>query len=113
MNQSAVRKTIGDLKDRGKLTGVDVANIAKVSKATVSRWFAGTAAPRPKTELVLSDLRYVVDRLGEFYAPDETRMWLYARNELLGGATAMDLIHQERTDEVLQAIERLDSLAYL
>jgi len=58
-------------------------------------------------------LRYVVDRLAEFYPPDETRMWLYARNELLGGATAMELIHQERTDEVLQAIERLDSLTYL
>ncbi len=113
MNQSAVRKTIVDLKDRGRLTGVDVANIAHVSKATVSRWFAGTAAPRPKTELVLSDLRYVVDRLAEFYTPDETRMWLYARNDLLGGVTAMELIHQERTDEVLQAIERLDSLTYL
>jgi len=113
MSQSAVRKTIVDLKDRGRLTGVDVANIANVSKATVSRWFAGTAAPRPKTELVLSDLRYVVDRLAEFYTPDETRMWLYARNDLLDGATAMDLIHQERTDEVLQAIERLDSLTYL
>jgi len=113
MTQSAVRKTIGDLKDRGRLTGVDVANIAQVSKATVSRWFAGTATPRPKTELVLSDLRYVVDRLAEFYTPDETRMWLYARNDLLGGATAMGLIHQGRTDEVLQAIERLDSLAYL
>ena len=113
MNQTAVGKTISDLKDRGKLAGVDVANIAQVSKATVSRWFAGTAAPRPKTELILSDLRYVVDRLAEFYTPDETRMWLYARNELLGGATAMELIHQKRTDEVLQAIERLDSLTYL
>lgn len=113
MSQSAVRKTIGDLKDRGKLTGVDVANIANVSKATVSRWSAGSAAPHPKTQLVLSDLRYVVDRLAEFYTPDETRVWLYARNELLNGETAMELIHQGRTDEVLQAIERLDSLTYL
>ncbi len=70
MSQSAVRKTIGDLKDRGKLTGMDVANIANVSKATVSRWSAGSAAPHPKTQLVLSDLRYVVDRLGEFYTPE-------------------------------------------
>lgn len=113
MRQSAVRKTLDDLKDRGQLTGVDVANITNVSKATVSRWTAGKAAPRPKTQLMLSDLRYVVDRLAEFYTPDETRLWLYARNELLGGATAMDLIHQNRTDEVLQAIERLDALTYL
>ena len=113
MSQNAVIKTIGDLKARGKLSGVDVANIAKVSKATVSRWSAGTAAPHPKTQLILSDLRYVVDRLAEFYSADETRMWLYARNELLGGEAAIDLIHQDRTDEVLQAIERLDSITYL
>ena len=113
MKDSAVRKTIGDLKERGRLSGVDVANIAKVSKATVSRWSAGTAAPHPKTQLLLSDLRYVVDRLGEFYTPEETRVWLYARNDLLDGETAMALIHHGRTDEVLQAIERLDSLTYL
>lgn len=113
MNQSAVKKTIDDLKDRGHLSGIDVANITKVSKATVSRWSAGTSAPHPKTQLILSDLRYVVDRLSEFYTPDETRVWLHARNDLLGGETAMDLIRQERTDEVLQAIERLDSLTYI
>ncbi|MCP4431254.1 MAG: helix-turn-helix transcriptional regulator [Gammaproteobacteria bacterium] len=113
MSQSAITKTISDIRERGKLTGVDVANITKVSKATVSRWFSGSAVPRPKTELVLSDLRYVVDRLAEFYTPDEIRMWLYSRNDLLNGETAMDLIHQERTDEVLMAIERLDSLTYL
>jgi hypothetical protein len=113
MSQSAVKKTIDDLKDRGHLSGVDVANIAEVSKATVSRWSAGTAAPHPKTQLILSDLRYVVDRLAEFYTPDETRLWLHARNELLGGATAMELIRQQRTQEVLQAIERLDSLTYI
>ena len=59
---NAVSKTIDDLKDRGGLKGVDVANITRVSKATVTRWSAGTHAPQPKTQLVLSDLRYVVDK---------------------------------------------------
>ena len=113
MTQSAVIKTIGDLRDRGKLSGVDVANIAQVSRATVSRWSNGTAAPRAKTQLILSDLRYVVFRLADFYSADETRLWLYARNDLLDGKTAIELIHDGRTDEVLQAIEKLDSLAYL
>ena len=106
-------KTIEDLKDRGKLSGVDVANIADVSKATVSRWSTGKAAPHPRTQLILSDLRYVVDRLDEFYSPDETRTWIISRNELLNGEIAMDLIHQNRTEEVLAAIERLGSLSYL
>lgn len=111
--QSAVAKTIDDLKDRGGLKGVDVANIAKVSKATVTRWSAGTHAPQPRTQLVLSDLRFVVDKLAEFYAPDEIRIWLNARNELLGGQRAIDLIHDQQTEKVLEAIERLGDMAYL
>ena len=110
---NAVAKTIDDLRERGGLTGVDVANVAEVSKATVSRWSTGKAAPQPKTQLVLSDLRYVVDRLSEFYTPDETRTWLYSRNALLDGERAMDLIHEGRTEEVLVVIERLASLAYV
>ena len=110
---NAVAKTLDDLRERGRLSGVDVANVLDVSKATVSRWSTGKAAPQPKTQLVLSDLRYVVDRLSEFYTPDETRTWLYARNALLGGERAMDLIHSDRTEEVLAAIERLAALSYV
>ncbi len=110
---NAVSKTIDDLKDRGGLKGVDVANITRVSKATVTRWSAGTHWPQPRTQLVLSDLRYVVDRLAEFYTSDEIRVWLNSRNELLDGQRAIDLIHDGRTDVLLEAIERLGDMAYL
>jgi transcriptional regulator with XRE-family HTH domain len=110
---NAVAKTLDDLRRNGALTGVDIANVTDVSKATVSRWTTGKAAPQPKTQLVLSDLRYVVDRLSEFYTPEETRIWLYARNELLNGARAMDLIHEGRTEEVLLAIQGLADLTYI
>jgi hypothetical protein len=111
--QTAVAKTIEDLRDKGALSGVDVANITDVSKASVSRWSAGKADPHPHAQLVLSDLRYVVMRLSEFYTPNETRVWLYARNDLLEGRRAVDLIHDGKTEEVLVAIERLASLSYL
>ena len=110
---NAITKTLDELKDRGNLRGVDIANVVKVSKATVSRWSTGKAAPHPKTQLVLSDLQYVVSRLAEFYDPDESRAWLYSRNALLDGKIAVEIIREGRTDEVLQAIERLDSLTYL
>lgn len=110
---NAVTKTIDDLKDHGGLKGTDVANFAGVSKATVSRWFAGSHTPQPKTQLLLSDLRYVVERLGEFYRPDEIRLWLSARNDLLDGRRAIDLINAGDTETVLEAIERLGDLAYL
>lgn len=110
---NAVSKTLDDLRLRGGLSGVDVANVSEVSKATVSRWSTGKASPQPKTQLVLSDLRYVVDCLSEFYTPEETRVWLYSRNALLNGERAMDLIHEGRTEEVLVVIERLAALAYV
>ncbi len=110
---NAVTKTIDGLKERGGLKSVDVANIAKVSKATVTRWSAGTHSPQPRTQLVLSDLRYVVDKLAEFYAPDEVREWINSRNELLDGRRAIDLVHDGDTELVLEAIERLGDMAYI
>lgn len=109
---SVVAQMLDDLRQRGGLKGTDVANIAAVSPATVSRWTAGTAFPHPKKQLLISDLRYVVDRLAEFYSPEETRVWLYAKHRLLNGERAIDLIHQGRTDEVLAVIESLDEGTY-
>lgn len=111
--ETAVTKTIDDLRNRGGLKRVDVANITKVSKATVTRWSAGSHSPQPRTQLVLSDLRYVVDKLAEFYAPDEIRLWLNARNDLLDGKRVIDLIHDGETEIVLEAVERLGDMAYL
>jgi transcriptional regulator with XRE-family HTH domain len=109
---SAVAKILDDLRDRGGLKGTDVANMTSVSPATVSRWVSGKAFPQPKTQLLISDLRYVVDRLAEFYSPEETRIWLYARHPPLNGERAIDLIHESRTTEVLSVIEGLDESTY-
>jgi transcriptional regulator with XRE-family HTH domain len=110
---SVVARVLEDLRERGGLKGTDVANVAGVSPATVSRWSNGRAAPHPRTQRLISDLRYVVDRLSEIYTAEETREWLYARNQLLDGARAIDLIHDDRTEDVLAVIERLDAGAYL
>src|SRR5258706_14745115 len=109
---SAVAKILDDLRDRGGLKGTDVANMTSVSPATVSRWTSGKAFPHPKTQLLISDLRYVVDRLAEFYSPDEARIWLYSKHRLLNGERAIDLIHDGRTDEVLTVIESLSEGSY-
>ncbi len=109
----AISNMIDDLERRGGLKGTDIANIIDVSAATVSRWRTGKATPQPRTQLIIADLRYVVDRLSDIYTADEARIWLYSRNALLDGARAIDLIHKDRTEEVLAAIERLDSGAFL
>jgi uncharacterized protein (DUF2384 family) len=109
---AAVASLLEHLRTRGGLRGSDIANVAAVSPATVSRWTQGRLTPHPKTELLISDLRYVVDRLSEFYSADEARIWLYSRHRLLEDKRPIDLINQGRSDEVLSIIASLDEGSY-
>lgn len=110
---TAVARILEDLRGRGGLQGKDIANIVDVSTATVSRWSRGNGTPNLRTQTIIAELRYVVDRLSDFYTPDETRLWLHARHPLLNGERAIDLINGGRTEEVLAVIERLESGAYV
>ena len=101
------------MREDGGLKGVDIANIVDVSTATVSRWSTGRASPHPSTQLMISDLHYMVGRLREYYSSREIRMWLYARHPQLDGARAIDLINDGRSEEVLAILDRLDAGAYL
>lgn len=112
MQQGTVSRYLGELQDVG-LKGTDIANITDVSKATVSRWKTGAMKPHPRNELILSDLHYIVGRLREYYSADEIRSWLYARHPQLDGQRAIDLIHQDRSIEVLRVLDRLEDGAYL
>jgi len=110
---TAVARILEELKDHGGLQGKDIANIVDVSTATVSRWSTGKGTPPLRTQTVIADLRYVVERLSEFYTPEETRLWLHARHPLLNGERAIDLINNNRTEQVLAVIERLEAGAFL
>jgi transcriptional regulator with XRE-family HTH domain len=109
---TAVSRILEHLREDGGLQGKDIANIVAVSPATVSRWSNGKASPDLRTQTVIADLRYVVDRLNDFYTPDEIRLWLHASHAMLKGERAIDLINVGRTEEVLSVIESLDSGAY-
>lgn len=109
---TAVSRVLDRLKDEGGLQGKDIANIVAVSPATVSRWSSGKATPDLRTQTVIAELRYVVDRLADFYTPDETRLWLHAAHPMLKGERAIDLINSGRTEAVLAIIESLDTGAF-
>lgn len=109
----AVVRYIEELKEQGGLKGTDIANIADVSSATVSRWIDGSHYPHPKTQLVLSDMHYIVGRLKEYYTANEIRIWLYAMHPQLEGRRAIDLITQGKSEEVIAILDRLDSESYL
>lgn len=109
---TALSRILDRLREDGGLQGKDIANIVAVSPATVSRWSSGKATPDLRTQTVIAELRYVVDRLGDFYTPDETRLWLHAAHPMLDGERAIDLINAGRTEEVLAVIEALETGAY-
>lgn len=110
---TAVARYIDSLQDEGGLKGTDIANFANVSSATVHRWKAGSHSPNPDTQLLLARLHYVVNRLDEYYTPEEVRIWLYSDHPQLNGRRAIDLIVEDRAAEVIAIIDRLDSGAYL
>lgn len=111
--QSVFAHYIEQLRESGGLKGSDIANIADVSEATVSRWSKATAMPHPRTQLVLSDLHYIVNRLREYYSGSEVRTWLFARHPQLDGARAIDLICEGKSEDVLTILDRVDSGAFV
>jgi len=113
MGGAAVSRVLNSLKKEGGLLGTDIAALTGVSKATVHRWANGKAAPQPKSELIIADLNYVVQRLGDYYKPENIRLWLHSRHPQLQGERAIDLIYHNRTDEVLTIIARLDADAFI
>ena len=86
-------RVLSEIRQIGGLQGKDIANIVDASPATVSRWFNDQAVPNIRTQTVIADLRYIVDRLSEFYASDETRLWLFAKHPLLDHERPIDLIN--------------------
>lgn len=110
---SNVARILNDLRSRGGLQDKDIANIVDVSPATVSRWAHGNGTPALRTQTVIADLRYVVDRLSDFYTPDETRLWLHLRHPLLNNERAIDLINADRTQEVRAVIALLEAGAFV
>ena len=112
-NTKPVVQFLERLQESGGLKGTDIANFAGVSKATVSRWGKGQKSPHPQTQLIMSDLAYVVFRLGAYYGQEEVRAWLYARHPQLGGERAIDLVHNQRTEDVIAILDRLDADSYV
>ena len=110
---TAVSRLVADLRSLGGLKNVDIANIVGVSPPTVHRWSKGDGTPTIEKQQVIAELRWVAERLSDFYEPDEARLWLQTGHPQLKGRKPYDLINQGRTAEVLEIFDRLDSGVYL
>ena len=110
---TAISRMVGELRQLGGLRNVDLANIMGVSPPTVHRWSKGQGSPTIEKQQIIAELRWVTERLSDFYEPDEARLWLQTGHPQLNGEKPYDLINEDRTAEVLEIIERLESGVYL
>ena len=110
---TAVSRMVGELCRVGGLNNVDLANILGVSPPTVHRWNKGQGSPTIEKQQIIADLRWVAERLSDFYEPDEARLWLQTGHPQLSGEKPYDLINEDRTAEVLEIIDRLESGVFL
>ncbi len=110
---TAVSRMVDELRQLGGLKNIDLANIVGVSPPTVHRWSKGQGSPTIEKQQVIAELRWVAERLSDFYEPDEARLWLQTSHPQLNGEKPYDLINDDRTAEVLEVIDRLESGVYL
>ena len=110
---NAIARRLESLQQKGAMRSIDVANLLGARPETVSRWNQGRAFPRPDAQRRLLDLEFIIDQLSDVYEPNEARLWLFARQKLLGGAVPAELIQQGRTDEVLAALNQLRDGVFL
>lgn len=110
---TAVSRMVDELRQVSGLKNVDLANIVGVSPPTVHRWSRGQGSPTIEKQQVIAELRWVAERLSDFYEPDEARLWLQTGHPQLNGERPYDLINDGRTADVLEVIDRLESGVYL
>lgn len=110
---TAVSRMVGELRELSGLKNIDLANIIGVSPPTVHRWSKGQGSPTIEKQQIIAELRWVAERLSDFYEPDEARLWLQTGHPQLNGEKPYDLINENRTAEVLEVIDRLESGVYL
>jgi len=91
------------------LSTSELADLTGVKPRQVQNWAAGTSRPAGAHRDHLLEVHYLVAALGEVYEPEGVEIWLHARNRLLDGRRAIDLLREGRYDVVLDAIERLKS----
>ncbi len=109
---SAVANRLEQIREKGGIKSREVAQILDTTPQTVSRWQTGKSQPRSGILQRLLLLEWVLDRLSDFYAPDEARLWLFARHRLLDGDSPAQRIRDGDEEDVLAIIDQLQSGAY-
>lgn len=110
---SAVAHRLDSIKDRAGVRSREIAELLDTTPQTVSRWQQGRVDPQPAKLHALLALEWLATQLGEFYEPDDARLWLYSPHKLIDGRRPAELIAAGDIDAVLVLIDQLRDGAYV
>lgn len=99
-------RIVEEVKDGG-LSNTEVAQLVGVAERQVRNWSAGSNAPSGRNRDRLLELHYVVGLLREVYTREGAEIWLHGRKKSLDGRRPIDLLRNDESEVVLDAIERL------
>lgn len=107
-NEPLYARLVDDIRDSG-LTVADIAQVVGVAERQVRNWTSGGNAPSGRNRDRLLELHYVTRQLRDIYTHEGAEIWLHGRKRSLDGRRPIDLLAEDRYDEVLDAIERLSA----
>lgn len=93
------------------VTQVDVASVTHVSDRAVRGWRNGDI--RPDRYDRLAQLRDLVLLLSDSLTPRGVGQWMHAKNRILGGERPVELLAEDRHDEVRAAAEAFIDGSYV
>jgi uncharacterized protein (DUF2384 family) len=99
-------RIVEEVKDGG-LSNVEIAQLIGVAERQVRNWSAGSNTPSGRNRDRLLELHYVIRLLREVYTREGAEIWLHGRKRSLSGRRPIELLENDESDAVLNAIERL------
>jgi uncharacterized protein (DUF2384 family) len=99
-------RIVDEVRDGG-LSNAEMAQVIGVAERQVRNWSGGTNTPSGRNRDRLLELHYLVRLLREVYTREGAEIWLHGRKRSLDGRRPVDLLENDESEVVLEAIERL------
>lgn len=103
MSATATLDQVQHLRHEIGLTEAELAEATGASPRTVRRWTNTGTDPQRAHSRQIDDLTAICGELQDSLTPKGIRQWLHARNRYLKGKRPIELLKEERFDEVHKA----------
>lgn len=88
-------------------TQSELAAAVGAADRTVQNWASGQTRPRGDTANRVLDVLHLVRELREVYSDEGIQIWLKSRNRNLRHRRPLDLLAEDRIEEVLDEVQRV------